>query len=125
MSTRAASAKPYAESANMSEHQWREKQLKAFLAERDDLFRNPTLEAAHAYWKEQGFPQPVVPDGPLAVVHKARLHWLDATDTMLRESREWLAANGYEDTLKGAPPLTPETRDAERKARGFPPLRVN
>jgi hypothetical protein len=109
----------------MSEHQWREKQVRAFLAERDGLFRNPTLDGALAYWKDHDFPPPVDPSVPLATVHKARLHWLDATDAMLRESQEWLLANGYETTIKGVPPLTPETRDAERRSHGVPPLRID
>ena len=109
----------------MSEHQRREKQMRAFLAERDNLMRNPTLEAARAHWDKRGFPTPVAPDVPLATVHKARLHWLDATDAMLRESEEWLLANGYEVTTRGLPPLTPEKRDADRAALGMPPLRIN
>ena len=109
----------------MSEHQYRKKQMQAFLAERDELMRNPTLEGARAYWNKRGFPPPVSPDTPLATVHKARLHWLDATDAMLRESQEWLLANGYNTTVKGSPPLTPETRDAERRSHGMPPLRIN
>lgn len=109
----------------MSEHKWREKQLRAFLSERDKLMRNPTLEGALAYWKKQGYPQPVDLTVPLATVHKARLQWLDATDAMLRESQEWLLANGYLTTTKGLPSLTPETRDAERKERGMSPLGLN
>jgi hypothetical protein len=109
----------------VSEHQYRKKQMQAFLAERDELMRNPTLEDARAYWDKRNFPPPVSPDTPLATVHKARLHWLDATDAMLRESQEWLLANGYNTTVKGSPPLTPETRDAERRMHGMPPLRIN
>ena len=45
----------------MSEHQWREKQVRAFLAERDGLFRNPTLDGALAYWKDHDFPVPLDP----------------------------------------------------------------
>ena len=110
----------------MSEHKRREKQLKAYLAERDALFRDPNPAGALAHWKKYGLPEkPVAPSAPLAVVHKARLQWLDATDTMLQESREWLEEHAYETDLRGAPPLTPETRDAERKARGLLPLGIN
>jgi hypothetical protein len=109
----------------MSEHQYRKKQMQAFLAERDELFRNPTLDGALAYWKDHDYPPPVDPNVPLATVHKARLHWLGATDAMLQESQEWLLANGYEATIAGSPPLTPETRDAERRSHGMPPLRIN
>lgn len=95
------------------------------MAERNEVMRNPTLENALAYWNKRGFPPPVSPDTPLATVHKARLHWLDATDAMLRESQEWLLANGYKVTVQDMPPLTPETRDAQRKAHGMSPLGVN
>jgi hypothetical protein len=108
----------------MSEHQRRERATKAFLAERDEVLRNPTFENATTFWKKQNFPPPVEPDVPLATIHKARLHWLDATDAMLRESVEWLRANGYDEHIHGViPPLTPETRDAQRVERGFLPLR--
>jgi hypothetical protein len=96
--------------------------LKAFLAERDELFRNPTQDAAIAYWEKKKLPPPVDPSVPLATVHKARLQWLDATNEMLEESKQWLLARGYETTLRGAPPLTPERRDADRKTIGRPPL---
>jgi hypothetical protein len=109
----------------MSEHQYRKKQMQASLAERDALMRNPTHTSAFAYWIKRGFPEPVNPSVPLATVHKARLQWLDATDAMLRESQEWLLANGYEVTSQGMPPLTPEKRDAQRKELGKPPLGVN
>jgi hypothetical protein len=51
---------------------------------------------------------------PLIAMHKARLQWLGATDAMLAESMEWLIARGYETTMQGAPPLTPQRRDAAR-----------
>jgi hypothetical protein len=99
-----------------------DKELRTMLAERDALFRNPTLEAAQAFWLKSNFETWKRPDVPLAATHKARLQWLDATDHMLAESIEWLKANGYELTMKGAPPLTPEQRDAERRFLGKPPL---
>jgi len=97
--------------------------LPEFLAKRNAVFRNPTPEAAAEYWRRE-LPNetPVDPTVPLATVHKARLQWLDATDAMLVESAEWLTANGYETTSKGAPPLTPEQRDKDRVAVGKPPL---
>lgn len=106
----------------MSEHKRRENQLGAYLAERNALFREPNPEGALAHWKKYGYPEPVAPSVPLAVIHKARLQWLDSTDAMLRESLEWLEAHNYETDLRGASPLTPETRDADRKARGLLPL---
>jgi hypothetical protein len=99
-----------------------EDELKQFLAERDALFLNPTLEAAQAWWLRHEFPQWAHPTVPLAAVHKARLQWLEATDEMLAESGKWLEDNNYELTSKGAPPLTPEQRDADRKILGKPPL---
>ena len=96
--------------------------LDAFMAERDALFRQPTLAAATAYWARYGFPPPVKPTVPLAMTHKARLHWLEATDVMLAESVQWLKDNGYQATMRGAPPLTPQTRDHERMRLGRAPL---
>ena len=98
--------------------------LKALLAEREQLFRNPTLEAATAYWNRHGFPTPADLTVPLGMVHKARLQWLDATDKMIAESIAWLEANNYHTDMKGAPPLTPEARDAQRKMLGKPPLKM-
>ena len=97
--------------------------LAEYLAERDVLFVDLTPAKALAYWKKKGFPPPVDPSVPLAMVHKARLQWLDATDAMLAESLAWLEAHGYLATMNGAPPLTPETRDRDRAALGKPPLR--
>jgi hypothetical protein len=97
-------------------------ELEAFLKRRDALLRNPTAEAALDFappppggWLDREF-------GPLAAVHKARLQWLDATDEMLAESLAWLKEHGYNVEWQGAPPLTPERRDAERESLGKPPL---
>lgn len=97
-------------------------ELKAFLAERDALFRNPRAREARRLWEKQGNPPPETPDVPLATVHKARLQWLDATDAMLAESIAWLTARGYLTSWRGAPPLTPKQRDADRATLGKPPL---
>ena len=99
-----------------------DEELQALLDKRDALLRNPTLEAATVYWNENRFPTPARIDVPLAAVHKARLQWLDATDAMLAESIAWLTSHDYDATLKGAPPLTPERRDADRISMGKPPL---
>jgi hypothetical protein len=99
-----------------------EKELKMFLKERDELFRNPTLEAAQAWWRRHRYSTPFREDVPLATVHKARLQWLDATDAMLAESVKWLENNGYKSSHFDAPPLTPETRDAQRVMLGKKPL---
>jgi hypothetical protein len=97
--------------------------LEQHLTARSALFRNPTLEAAAAWWRgARPRESPLSPLTPLASVHKARLQWLDATDAMLAESLAWLKEHGWEPTLAGAPPLTPETRDANRKILGKPPL---
>jgi hypothetical protein len=96
--------------------------LAEFWAKRDALFRAPTLEAATAYWREQGFPLPARPDVPLAMTHKARLQWLEATDAMLVESQRWLKDNGYLSTMRGTAPLTPAARDSQRMQLGKPPL---
>lgn len=100
-------------------------ELKAFIAKRDELFRNPRATAAREFWEEYGNPPPADPSVPLAAVHKARLQWLDATDEMIIESMNWLLARGYETSFKGAPPLTPERRDADRATLGKPPLTMD
>jgi hypothetical protein len=97
-------------------------QLKDFLRERDRLFRKPTLKAAQDWWVKNDYPKWHKYDVPLAAVHKGRLQWLEATDQMLIDSQAWLLANGYEADLQGAPPLTPERRDADRVALGKKPL---
>ena len=100
-------------------------ELRDFLVWRDGLFRNPTAEDALAYWDTQGLPAPANPDVPLASVHKARLQWLEATDEMLAESLAWLREHNFQPEWRGAPPLTPEQRDADRAHVGQPPLRAH
>jgi hypothetical protein len=96
--------------------------LRQFLRDRDDLFRNPTLDKAMKMWYMAGNGPPAKDDVPLASVHKARLQWLEATDAMIFESTQWLIDHGYEVTFKGAPPLTPQQRDADRVTVGKKPL---
>lgn len=96
--------------------------LTKFLAERDALFHDMTLERVTAYWNAQGFPPPVHPLVPLAAMHKARLQWLGATDAMLVESAQWLKDHDYGVTMKGSDPLNPVTRDFQRMQQGKPPL---
>jgi hypothetical protein len=97
-------------------------EMKQLLDERNALFANPNLVDATKWWIAQGFPKPSRFDVPLATVHKARLQWLGATDEMITESMAWLLANDYDTTMNGAPPITPEQRDAERAEQGMPPL---
>jgi hypothetical protein len=97
--------------------------LKARLARRDALFRNPNAADAMTWWNEtMGTFPPHHPLVPMAACHKARLQWLDATDTMLEESKAWLAEHGFRADWQGAEPLTPEQRDAQRAALGKPPV---
>jgi hypothetical protein len=97
-------------------------ELQLFIAERDRLFRNPDAVDALAWWHKHTAEAPSDHRVPLAAVHKARLHWLDATDAMLAESKRWLEANGFDLTWQGIPPLNPEQRDSERALLGKPPL---
>jgi hypothetical protein len=97
-------------------------ELIAFLNKRDALFRNPNIVDATKWWVNEGSPDPERPTVPLATVHKARLQWLDATDAMIAESMAWLEANDYQTDMNGAPPLTPERRDADRISLGKEPL---
>jgi hypothetical protein len=99
-----------------------DRELIQFLDKRNALFANPNILDAAKWWVSQGLPAPKRPDVPLAAVHKARLQWLDATDEMLTESMAWLASHDYGTDMKGAPPLTPAKRDADRVAMGKPPL---
>jgi hypothetical protein len=99
-----------------------DKELQRFIEERNELFVAPNLVQATAWWQRNRLPTPARFDVPLATVHKARLQWLGATDEMIIESLRWLADNDYATTCNGAPPLTPERRDADRASLGMPPL---
>lgn len=89
------------------------------------LFRNPTLEAATAYCRAAGFPEPQDPLEPLAIVHHQRLRWIDATDAMLAESAQFFRDHPtLALRIKGPHPLTPITRDMRRVMAGKPPLAV-
>lgn len=102
----------------------RNRDLQKDINERNAIFANPTLEAATA-WLRKKFGEKLVlvqSDVPLASAHKARLQWIGASDAMMEESRSWLVSHGYDTTFYGAPPLTPDQRDADRMSRGLPPL---
>jgi hypothetical protein len=101
-----------------------EKTIEEYIKKRDELFRNPTLEAATEFFKGRDIGGNYARlDVPLASVHKARLHWIEATDEMLEESKRWLIDHKYDPTFQGAQPYTPEKRDEERAQRGLPPLK--
>ena len=97
-----------------------EQTLDVYLAAREALFRNLSDEAARAWWRSEGYAPPAHPAVPLATVHKARLQWLDATDTMLAESRVFLFDHGYAGLHIRT--YTSRSRDAERAKHGLPPL---
>jgi hypothetical protein len=99
-----------------------EQQLKEFLEKRDALFNNPSIEEALALVPPPpgGWLDPT--HGPLATIHKARLQWLSITDKQIEESIHWLIMHNYKTDWQGAAPLTPETRDKERKQQGLQPL---
>ena len=99
-----------------------EQNLDAYLAAREALFRNPSDEAASAWWTSEGYAPPAHPTVPLATVHKTRLQWLDATDAMLAESREFLFDHGYEAGLN-IRAYTSKSRDAARTKLGLAPLK--
>ena len=46
--------------------------LDEFLAAREALFRNPSDEAARAWWTSEGYAPPIHPTVPLATVHRCR-----------------------------------------------------
>ena len=100
-----------------------DRQMEEWLKMRDELFRNPDPVKALEFWnKSSPDTPPSNPNVPLAAVHKARLQWLDATDRMIAESTAWLTAHNFKTEYKGAPPLTPKQRDADRKTLGKPPI---
>jgi len=99
-----------------------DEQVKAHLARRNALFRSLDADEALKYWYSMTSQPPLNADVPLAMVHKARLQWLDVTDEMITESLAWLREHDFYPDLKGAPPLTPERRDADRASLGMPPL---
>ena len=96
--------------------------LDEYLAAREALFRNPSYEAANAWWTSEGYAPPAHPTVPLATVHKARLQWLDATDDMLVESRAFLFDHGYGAGLNICA-YTSKSRDATRAKLGLAPLK--
>jgi len=73
-----------------------------YLAALEALFCNPNDETACAWWISEGYAPPVHLVVPLAMVHKARLQWLNATGDMLAESRAFLFDHGYEGMNVGA-----------------------
>lgn len=97
-------------------------EFKRWKSKRDAAFCNLTLETATALWRAAGCPPPMSPDVPLIAAHKARLQWLDATDVMLAESMKWLRSRGYTTDMRGAPALTPQQRDSDRRQLGWLPL---
>jgi hypothetical protein len=97
-------------------------EMRKFNEKRDALFRNPTMEAAVAHLTRIGFTHYHREDVPLAMVHKARLQWLEVTDAMIEESMAWLIEHDYQADMNGAPPLTPGERDTQRVALGKKPL---
>ena len=98
-----------------------EQTLNEYLVARETVLRNPSDEAARAWWASEGYAPPAHPTVPLATVHRVRLQWLDATDAMLAESRAFLFDHGYAG-LNNIRAYTSRSRDAERAKRGLPPL---
>lgn len=100
----------------------RPSEREAFIKRRDAVFNDPTPENALTYWNEQGLPEPKTSDVPLATLHKARLQWFGVTDAQITDSMTWLNKHGFLPEMRGIPPLTPESRDAQRAALGMEPL---
>ena len=99
-----------------------EQTLNEYLVARETVLRNPSDEAARAWWASEGYAPPAHPTVPLATVHKVRLQWLDATDAMLADSRAFLFDHGYAAGLN-IRAYTSKTRDTERAKHGLAPLR--
>jgi hypothetical protein len=69
--------------------------LEKYRAARDAVMENPTYEGAMAFWDYNRMGVPIDKDVVLAGVHKARLHWTQATEEQREESRQWLTAHGF------------------------------
>jgi len=67
-------------------------------ADKIDCLRNPTTEKAMKFWPHDLLGSPKTETAALAGVHKARLVWSGSTKKMIRESKKWLAENGYSPT---------------------------
>ncbi len=93
-----------------------------YFAALEAMFRNPSDEAARAWWASEGYGPPIHQGVPLATIHRVRLQWLDATDNMLAESRAFLFDPGGYDAGPNPLAYTSRTRDAARAKRGLPPL---
>jgi hypothetical protein len=91
-----------------------------FIRKRDAAFNDLTPENAAAFAKSQGIM--TAPLIALASLHKARLQWLHATNAQFKESLAWLEEHGCAPTFRDIPPLTPDTRDAQRRALRLGPL---
>jgi hypothetical protein len=73
--------------------------MEGWLARRDAIFANPTYEAAMEFWDYGKMGVPTDKEVVLAGVHKARIHWPDATEEQRVESRAWLADNGFKELI--------------------------
>ena len=100
-----------------------EQTLNGYLTALEALLLNPNEEPARAWWMSEGYAPPLHPGVPLATIHRSRLHWLDATDDMLAESRSFLFDHGGYDAGPSISVYTSKTRDAARAKRGLPPLK--
>lgn len=78
------------------------------------LLKNPTAEGAAAVWRSDLFGEPKDPTVPLAAIHKARLKWPESTKKMVRESKEWLRANGYGTDPRGPSSDVPMAADTRK-----------
>ena len=67
------------------------------------LLKNPTIESAMEFWPAHLLGPPLSHNTALAGIHKARLAWKGSSKAMIKESKAWLAANGYGATPPGRP----------------------
>lgn len=63
--------------------------------ERDEIFRNPTVEGGMKFWNYELLGEPISDNTVLAGIHKARLFWKDATPQMISESIDWLVEHKF------------------------------
>jgi hypothetical protein len=83
-----------------------DKQLAAFIKERDVILRSLDLEAYAAFRRKHDLTEMPLedPSVPLAAMHKTRIHIDYFSEEEKAVSRLWLRKNGYTTNIMGVPP---------------------
>jgi hypothetical protein len=83
-----------------------DKQLAAYIKERDVILHSLDVEAYAAFRRKHGLTETPLtdPSVPLAAMHKSRLHIGYFSEEEKAVSRLWLRKNGYTTNVMGVPP---------------------